>query len=145
MHINIQMKKYLVVISLAFVLIAELAFFNGCSNNPGATALPSSIPWQNVKVYTDPNSLITTQVNQSFSIVVSFPFIPVGYYWESTDPSAFSLLESKNLQPPSTTGIIPVAYLFKALKVGKFQILFATRDKSNQINEIATFNIEVNP
>lgn len=125
-------------------LITEIVLLNGCSNNPKTTAPATTVPWQNVKVYTDPNSLITTQVNQSFSMVVSFPFIPVQYYWKSSDPSAFSLLESKNLQPPPTSGIIPVAYLFKALKEGKFQILFATRDKINQINEIATFNIEVN-
>jgi hypothetical protein len=138
------MNRKSVLISLVIVLIAEFVLLIGCSNKPGSTPT-SSIPWENVKVYTDPNSLITLPVDQSFSIVVSHPMIPEVSYWESSDPSAFSLLDSKSLQPPSTYGLYTLAYLLKAVKVGKFQILFGTRDKLKQIHYVKSFNVEVNP
>lgn len=132
---------------MAFVLIAELTLLNGCSNKPGSTPIPTSIliPWHDVTVYTNPNSQIITQVNKDFSIVVTFQLIPYELNWQSSDSSAFSLLDSVSTQKPSTSGVAPIAYLFEALKIGKFQIVFSTIDKLNHINQSATFNIEVNP
>ena len=131
------------LIAFAVVLIAELTSLIGCTNKPNPVPTITSTPWENVVANSDPNIAIKILVDQSFSLVVSFPMIPEVEFWESSDPDAFILLESKEYQPPSTSGIYKRAYLFKALKLDKFQIRFGTRDKLQQIHNTTTFDIEV--
>ena len=135
-------KKHILIL-LPIVLITEIAALIGCTNKPGPIPTINSTPWENVVVSSDPNVAMQTLVDQPFSLVISFPMIPEVNFWESSVPDAFTLLESKEYQPPSKSGTYKMAYLFKALKVGKYQIRFGTRDKLNQIHNTTTFNIEV--
>jgi len=128
------------LIAFAIVLIAELAALIGCTNKPSPSPTINSTPWENVKVYSDPNVLISVPIDESFSIVVSYPFTLGINFWESSDPEAFEKIDIKDLQPISPSGS-KIAYLFKSLKVGKYQIRFGVRSKSGIANQ-TTFEIE---
>jgi hypothetical protein len=106
--------------------------------------IESPYPWPGVAVYTDSNILITTRVNETFSIVL--PPAPLfGWGWQNQDLSAFSLLDTKSVpgsgNEPDPYG--PDAFLFKALKTGTFQITLYVPSKPPQQQE--SFNIVVNP
>ena len=90
-------------------------------SNSNSSAKPD--PWPGVSAYGDSNSPIMTRVNETFSIVL--PPAPLfGWGWQNQDLSAFSLLETKTVpgsgNEPNPFG--PNAFLFKALKIGTFQI-----------------------
>jgi len=101
-------------------------------------------PWPGVPVYRDSNSPIMTRANETFSIVL--PPAPLfGWGWQNNDLSAFSLLETKTVpgsgNEPNPYG--PNAFLFKALRIGTFQIKLYVPSKPPQQTE--SFNIVVNP
>jgi hypothetical protein len=101
-------------------------------------------PWPGVSVYIDSNSPIMTRVNETFSIVL--PPAPLfGWGWQNKDLSAFSLLETKTVpgsgNEPNPFG--PNAFLFKALKIGTFQITLYVPSKPPQ--QLESFDIVVNP
>jgi hypothetical protein len=101
-------------------------------------------PWPGVSVYRDSNSPIMTRVNETFSIML--PPTPLfGWGWQNNDLSAFSLLETKTVpgsgNEPNPFG--PNAFLFKALKIGTFQITLYVPSKPPQ--QLESFDIVVNP
>ena len=107
-------------------------------------SVQNSDPWPGVPVYGDSNSPITTRVNETFSIVL--PPAPLfGWGWQNEDLSAFSLLETKTVpgsgNEPNPFG--PNAFLFKALKIGTFQITLYVPSKPPQ--HLESFDIVVNP
>ena len=124
----------------------------GCSITP--TSTPTAVvtsttmqnpgPWPGVSVYGDSNSPIMTRVNETFSIVL--PPAPLfGWGWQNQDLNAFSLLETKTVPGPGNepNPYGPNAFLFKALKTGKFQITLYVPSKPPQ--QLESFNIVVNP
>ena len=101
-------------------------------------------PWPGVPVYRDSKNPIRTRANETFSIVL--PPAPLfGWGWQNNDLSAFSLLETKAVpgsgNEPNPYG--PNAFLFKALRIGTFQIKLYVPSKPPQQTE--SFNIVVNP
>ena len=101
-------------------------------------------PWPGVPVYRDSNSPIMTRVNETFSIML--PPTPLfGWGWQNKDLTAFSLLETKTVpgsgNEPNPFG--PNAFLFKALKIGTFQITLYVPSKPPQ--QLESFDIVVNP
>ena len=101
-------------------------------------------PWPGVSVYRDSNSPIITRVNETFSIIL--PPTPLfGWGWQNNDLSAFSLLETKTV-PGSDNELNPFgpnAFLFKALKIGTFQITLYVPSKPPE--QLESFDIVVNP
>jgi hypothetical protein len=140
------------LLSILLVCMVVLFVFAGCSTTPASTtttnatptAVQSPAPWPGVPVYTDSNSPITTRVDETFSIVL--PPAPLfGWGWQNEDLSAFSLLETKTVPGSNneTNPFGPNAFLFKALKTGKFQIILYVPSKPPQ--QLESFDIVVNP
>ena len=140
------------LLSILIVCLATLFTIVGCSTTPKSTPTPTATstavqnpdPWPGVSVYRDSNSPIMTQVNETFSIVL--PPTPLfGWGWQNKDLSAFSLLETKTVpgsgNEPNPYG--PNAFLFKALKIGTFQITLYVSSKPPQ--HLESFDIVVNP
>jgi hypothetical protein len=143
---KIKLLSILIVCMATFVVIA------GCSTPPAATPTTTSTPsvvqttdpWPGVPVYRDSRSPIVTRVNETFSIVL--PPAPLfGWGWQNSDLSAFSLLETKTVPGPGNEPdpFGPDAFLFKALKVGTFQITLYVPSKPPQ--HLESFNVVVNP
>jgi hypothetical protein len=119
-----------------FALTKQVQIESPSAQNPG--------PWPGVPFYRDSNSPITTRVNETFSIVL--PPAPLfGWGWQNQDLSAFSLLETKTVPGPGneTNTFGPNAFLFKALEIGKFQIILYVPSKPPQ--QLESFNIVVIP
>jgi hypothetical protein len=140
------------LLSILLVCMATIVAITGCSvtptSTPTTTATPTAVqtpdPWPGVSLYTDSNRLITTRVNETFSIVL--PPAPLfGWGWQNEDLSAFSLLETKTVPGPGNepNPFGPDAFLFKALKTGKFQITLYVPSKPPQ--QLESFDIVVNP
>lgn len=151
------MKNYLVSISIILLcFLAGLALLNACSKQ-SATILQTVTPsskisstiattdiWQNVKVYYDPNSSITTQVNQLFALEAILYIIPYAQRMQISDPDAFSELDRKDISSISSN-VDTTTHLFKALKVGTFQISFFDLGTGGDISQKQTYKIIVNP
>ena len=107
-------------------------------------SVQNSDPWPGVPVYRDLNSPIITSVNGTFAIILS-PAPLFGWGWQNNDLSAFSLLETKAVPGPGNepNPYGPNAFLFKALKVGTFQIALYVPSKPPQ--QLESVNIVVNP
>jgi hypothetical protein len=140
------------LLSILIVCMATFVVIVGCSITPTSTPTPTATPtavqnpdpWPGVSVYRDSNSPIMTRVNETFSIVL--PPTPLfGWGWQNKDLSAFSLLETKTVpgsgNEPNPFG--PNAFLFKALKIGTFQITLYVPSKPPQ--HLESFDIVVNP
>jgi len=109
-----------------------------------APSVQNPDPWPGVPVYSDSNSTIMTQVNETFSIML--PPAPLfGWAWQNNNLSAFSLLETKTVSGSDneTNPYGPNAFLFKALEAGTFQIILYVPSKPPQ--QLESFDIVVNP
>jgi hypothetical protein len=111
---------------------------------PTTAAAQCPDPWTGVSIYRYSNSPIITRVNETFAIIL--PPAPLfGWGWQNQDMSAFSLLETKTVPGSSNQAnpFGPNAFLFKALKTGKFQITLYVPSKPPQ--QLESFDIVVNP
>jgi len=143
---KIKILSILIVCMVTFVVNA------GCSITSTSTTMPTTTPtvvqnpgpWPGVSVYRDSNSPIKTRVNETFSIVL-LPAPLFGWGWQNQDLSAFSLLETKTVPGSGNESnpYGPDAFLFKALKIGTFQITLYVPSKPPQ--QLASFGIIVNP
>jgi hypothetical protein len=140
------------ILPILLIFMATFVAIGGCSvtstststTTATPTAAQNSDPWPGVPVYRDSNSPIKARVNETFSIVL--PPAPLfGWGWQNEDLSAFSLLETKTVpgsdNEPNPFG--PNAFLFKALKAGKFQVILYVPSKPPQ--HLESFDIVVNP
>jgi len=140
------------LLSILIVCMATFVVIVGCSITPTSTptpiATPTAVqnpdPWPGVSVYRDSNSPIMTRVNETFAIIL--PPTPLfGWGWQNNDLSAFSLLETKTVPGSGNEAnpFGPNAFLFKALKIGTFQITLYVPSKPPQ--QLESFDIVVNP
>jgi len=140
------------LLSILIVCMATFVVIVGCSITPTSTptpiATPTAVqnpdPWPGVSVYRDSNSPIMTRVNETFAIIL--PPTPLfGWGWQNNDLSAFSLLETKTVPGSGNEAnpFGPNAFLFKALKIGTFQITLYVTSKPTQ--QLESFDIVVNP
>ena len=140
------------LLSILIVCMATFVVIVGCSITPTSTptpiATPTAVqnpdPWPGVSVYRDSNSPIMTRVNETFAIIL--PPTPLfGWGWQNNDLSALSLLETKTVPGSGNEAnpFGPNAFLFKALKIGTFQITLYVPSKPPQ--QLESFDIVVNP
>ncbi len=151
MYLKMKIKLLLVLIVCMVVFVV----ISGCSSSPTSstssptptattTAAQNPDPWPGVPVYRNSNNPITTQVNETFSIVLP-PAALLGWGWQNKELSAFSLLETKTVPGPDDepNPYGPNAFLFKALETGTFQITLYVPSKPPQ--QLESFDVVVNP